>query len=70
MIKRRRFRTDAAARVARKNNLSRRAPHAAPERLRPSEEGTRRSLPDQAVWAEPLDEEDRRALKAGWGFVE
>ncbi len=71
MLKRTRSRTGAATRTARKRNLPRRSPRPKPGLDRPD-------LPDHAQtgpansmdWADPLSAEERRALEAGWSFVE
>ncbi|WP_457107407.1 hypothetical protein [Methylobacterium sp. P5_C11] len=61
-------RSDAAGRAARPRTLARRQPRPAPPKA--DEAPAQERAPNRMDWADPLTEEEREALEAGWGFVE
>lgn len=70
MLKQRLSHTGAATRVMRKRNFPPRLSQSAPAHPRTGEPELRSRLREKMDWADPLDEEGRRALEAAWGFVE
>ncbi|MGH1590353.1 hypothetical protein ACRBEV_20940 [Methylobacterium phyllosphaerae] len=63
-------RSDAAGRAAPARTLARRPPRPAPTRPKADEAPPQERAPNRMDWADPLTEEEREALEAGWGFVE
>lgn len=59
--------TRAAEKSARCHNLARRQSPPLPKRVPGDKPAERRNSLD---WLTPLDDEQGKALKAGWGFVE
>lgn len=70
MRKQRCFGTTAITRVARKRSLPRRVPTPVPGKPGPGAVEGQERAPNRMEWPDPLNEEERRALEVGWGFVE
>ena len=70
MRKRTPVRSGAAGRVARTRNPARRPPQPRPAPSKAGQPPPEVRAPNRPEWPDPLNEEDLRALEAGWGFVE
>ncbi|GJE74311.1 hypothetical protein BGCPKDLD_0880 [Methylorubrum suomiense] len=70
MPRRKTTRRGAAGCVAQTRSPGRRPARSTPTTPEPREEPAQRRAPNRPEWADPLNEEELRALEAGWGFVE
>ncbi|CAX21986.1 protein of unknown function [Methylorubrum extorquens DM4] len=70
MLKQRSSRCGAASRTARTRNVARRLSQSAPTHATPDEAPAQVRTSNQPEWPAPLNEEELRALEAGWRFVE
>jgi len=70
MLKRRSSRCNAAGRTARTHNVARRPTQSAPTHPEPDEAPAQLRTSNRPEWPGPLNEEELRALEAGWRFVE
>jgi len=70
MAQRRPSRTASTARRARERDLPPRSPRPAPTKGAAGAVPAHGRPPHREEWLDPLNEEERAALEAGWGFVE
>lgn len=70
MLKQKSSRFGKAGRTARTRNVARRPAHSAPTHPKPDEAPARVAASNRPEWPDPLNEEELRALEAGWRFVE
>ena len=70
MLKRGSSRCGAAGRTARTRNVVRRPTRSAPTKPKPDEAPDQERASNRPDWPDPLNDEELRALEAGWRFVE
>ncbi|GJE04472.1 hypothetical protein GMJLKIPL_6436 [Methylobacterium isbiliense] len=70
MLKRKPSRSGAVGRGARARKPARRQGRPGPAKPETREVPAEVRAPNRPEWPDPLNEEELRALKAGWGFVE
>ncbi len=70
MPRREPLRRGAASRAARTRRPVRRPSECAPAKPEAAEVPAQVRAPNRLEWPDPLNEEELRALEAGWGFVE
>jgi len=70
MLKRGSSRCGATGRTARTRNVVRRPTRSAPTKPKPDEASDQERASNRPEWPDPLNDEELRALEAGWRFVE
>ena len=70
MPRREPLRRGGAGRVALRRNSARRPTRFAPAKPEAGEVPDQVRAPNRPEWPDPLNEEELRALEAGWSFVE
>lgn len=70
MPRREPLRSGAADRTVQTRNPARRPTRSAPTKPEAGEVPAQVRAPNRPEWSDPLNEEELRALEAGWGFVE
>lgn len=70
MLKRGSSRCGAAGRSARTRNVVRRPTRSAPTKVKPGEAPDQKRASNRPDWPAPLNDEELRALEAGWHFLE